>query len=105
MKTSYHEIIREQSGVPLELPEEILKEQKDAELKAQGVDFSREVYENWQKEPVTKEFFSKISSEIDALETRARELACTSTSNEKANEINQLLVRSAELRKLKVNYA
>lgn len=102
---TYHDVIREQSGVPFEMPEELVKDLKDKELKSQNIDFSREVYENWHKEPVTIEFFNKISREIDALETRARELACTPASNEKANEINQLLVRSAELRKLKALYA
>ena len=99
-KTNYHNLIRVQSGVPL--PE--LDEVPEKELKEHAIEMKLFNKEQWHREAITQELFNQLSGEIEALETRARELACNYPSNNNHQEIIHLLVRSTELRKLKKTY-
>ena len=101
MKTNYQNIIREQSGVPFELE---VAFDGEKELKEQSLEIKVAQKHLWHRDTITQELFQTISSEIEALETRARELACSYSSNLNHQEVIQLLVRSAELRKLQKHY-
>jgi hypothetical protein len=101
VKTNYQTLVREQAGVPLQLEVEFDSER---ELKAQSLEIKVAQKQQWHQDHITQELFRSISSEIEALETRARELACNYPSNQNHQEVIQLLVRSAELRKLQKHY-
>lgn len=60
---------------------------------------------NWQNSTITKQFFSSIEAEIIELEKQARNLAVSFPQHTNHNQIVQLLIRAAELRKLVDRYA
>lgn len=99
-KASYHNLIREQSGVPFPETEDNTKEAKAFEEEQKFLTLA-----SWQQDPVTQELFKQLSKEVESLETRARELACHYHSNQNHLEIINLLVRSDEQRKILKKYA
>jgi len=101
MNATYHSVIRSQSGVPLEVTEEELKNKEALEFaKTEKLMLKTQ----WHEHGITQELLKYFSSEIVALEERARELACAYPTNQNHQEIIQLLVRSSELRKLNKVY-
>ena len=60
---------------------------------------------NWQNASITKRFFKALEDEANVLEKTARNLAVSYHSHQNHNQIVQLLIRSAELRKILSNYA
>lgn len=100
MKATYHDVIRENAGIPLETDEEV----KQSQQKQEDNVIKRTLKVQWQQEAVTVEMFQEISREITKLETRARELACGYAVNQNHLEIINLLVRASELRNIKNTY-
>lgn len=99
---TYHDVVREQAGVPHPEEEEILKQ---SERQEENSVIKRTLIVQWNKDGVTQQLFKDIETEIDRLETLAREKACGYHVTQNHLEIVNLLVRSAELRKLKETYA
>jgi hypothetical protein len=98
MKTSYHSLIREQSGVPVDYIPDTTTE---AEVKDQ---LKYSLHIDWLQREVTKEMFKQLSQQIDELENRARDLACTYHQQTNPHEMINCLVRASELRKIKETY-
>lgn len=98
---TYHDVIRENSGVPREPDEQDVKAQ---EQQKENAAIKRTLIVQWLDDGVTQDMFKAIDKEIVELETLAREKACAYAVNQNHLEIINLLVRSAELRKLKQKY-
>lgn len=101
LKSTYHSIIRENSGVPLEQDETDTKLQQQ---KQENEAIKRTLVVQWLTDGVTQSMFKELDAEILSLETLAREKACAYAVHQNHLEIVNLLVRSAELRKLKQKY-
>jgi len=102
LKATYQSLIREQSGVPLPDDEQQVKQR---EQKTENEVIKRTLVVQWMRDGVTQEMFRDINNEIESLETLARDKASGYHVNQNHMEIINLLVRAAELRKLKDKYA
>jgi len=102
VRYTYHDAIREQAGVPF--PEDETQV-KASEQKQENEVIKRTLVVQWHKDGVTQQLFKDIDKQIIELETLAREKACGYHVTQNHLEIISLLVRSAELRKLKETYA
>lgn len=58
----------------------------------------------WLQSPRTTQIFKQISTQIEELESRARQLAVAYHVHNNHNEIIALLIRANELRNFKENY-
>lgn len=99
--SEYHTIIREQAGIPVEVPDEAVQQQ---ELKGHVAEFKHSMKLQWLSDDITATFFKTLSSQIGELETQARLLACAYHRHNNHQEIIHLLVRAEELRKLIKTY-
>lgn len=97
---TYHDAIREQAGLPLETDEQI----KQKEQKTEDQVIKRTMQVQWLQDTTTKEMFRALQTEILNLESRASQLAVTYHEHNNHMEIINLLVRAAELKKIKLTY-
>jgi len=101
MQTNYHNVIRENSGIERPETEEDLRKQ---EQQTENAVIKRTLIVQWNSDAVTQDMFKHVTEEITSLESTAREKACSYAVHNNHQEIINLLVRAAELRKLKSKY-
>ena len=98
---SYHQVLRDQSGIPFERDADTIQIE---ELNKHVAEISKGIKIQWLQEEPTQEFFKSLSRQIESLETQARNLACAYHINNNHQEIIQLLIRAVELRNIKQTY-